>query len=198
MGIRHELHLKNIDSDKPTMPLACFTMKRKENDDFLRVLKSIQVPDGYTSNISQCIQLQERKITGLKSHDSHVLMQQFLPITIRGSLPKKVTSTLIDLSCIFRELCSKTLQVKELKQLESRIAVTLCNLESIFPPSFFTIMVHLVTYMAMEAKIAGPIHYRWMYPVERYGNNGLRISCYQPLIYSLLINPTIGLEIGTY
>lgn len=165
MGIRHELHLKNIDFDKPTMPLTCFTMKRKEKDDFLRVLKSIQVPDDYASNISQCIQLQERKITGLKSHDSHILMQQFLLITIQGSLPKKVTSTLIDLSCIFKELCSKTLQVKELKQLESRIAVTLCNLESIFPPSFFTIMVHLVTYMAMEAKIARPIHYRWMYPV---------------------------------
>ena len=57
MGIRHELHLKNIDFDKPTMPLACFTMKRKEKDDFLRVLKGIQVPDSYASNISQCIQL---------------------------------------------------------------------------------------------------------------------------------------------
>ena len=74
----------------------------------------------------------------------------------------------MDLSCIFRELCSKTLQVKELKQLESRIAVTLCNPESIFPPSFFTIMVHLVTYMVMEAKIARPIHYCWMYLIERW------------------------------
>ena len=82
MGVRHELHLKNIDSDKPTMPLAHFTMQHKEKDDFLRVLKGIQVPDGYASSILQCIQFQERKITGLKSHDSHVIMQQFLPITI--------------------------------------------------------------------------------------------------------------------
>lgn len=161
-------------------------------------MKDIQVPNGYASNISRCIQLQECKIIGLKNHDTHVLMQQFLPIAIQGSFPKKVTSALIDLSCIFREPFTKTLQVKELEQLKYRIAVTLCNLECIFPPSFFTIMVYLVTHMVTNAKIDGPIHSHWMYPIERYGNNGLSISFYQPLRMMLLINPTIGLEIGTF
>ena len=161
-------------------------------------MKGIQVPDVYASIISLCIHLQEWKIIGLKSHDTHVLMQQFLPIAIQGSFPKKVTSTLIDLSCIFGEPFTKTLQVKELEQLKSRIVVTLCNLESIFPPSFFTIMIYLVTHMVTEVKIDGPIHYHWMYLIERYGNNGLSISFYQPLRMMLLINPTIGLEIGTF
>ena len=75
--------------------------------------------------------------------------------------------TLIDLSCYFREVCSKVLQVEDLEKLESRIAMTLCELEKIFPPSFFTVMVHLVIHLATEAKIAGPVHYRWMYPIER-------------------------------
>ena len=75
--------------------------------------------------------------------------------------------TLIDLSCYFKEVCSKVLQVKDLEKLESRIAMTLCDLEKIFPPSFFTVMVHLVIHFAIEAKIAGPVHYRWMYPIER-------------------------------
>lgn len=38
-----------------------------------------------------------------------------------------------------------------------------------FPSSFFTVMVHLVVHLATEAKLAGPVHYRWMYPIERYG-----------------------------
>ncbi|XP_039134115.1 uncharacterized protein LOC120271498 isoform X3 [Dioscorea cayenensis subsp. rotundata] len=45
---------------------------------------------------------------------------------------------------------------------------TLCNLERIFPPSFFDVMIHLVVHLASEAKLAGPVQYRWMYPIERY------------------------------
>ncbi|KAH0765493.1 hypothetical protein KY285_001364 [Solanum tuberosum] len=41
-------------------------------------------------------------------------------------------------------------------------------MEKLFPPGFFTIMVHLVTHLATEARLAGPVHYRWMYPIERY------------------------------
>jgi hypothetical protein len=33
------------------------------------------VPNGYASNISRCVWLKERTIMGLKSHDSHILMQ---------------------------------------------------------------------------------------------------------------------------
>ncbi|XP_042459548.1 uncharacterized protein LOC122043134 [Zingiber officinale] len=38
----------------------------------------------------------------------------------------------------------------------------------IFPPSFFDIMVHLTIHLATEVQLAGPVHYRWMYPIERY------------------------------
>ena len=167
MGIRRELHPQKTGSNKSYLPPACFTMTPREKDSFLRVLQDIRVPDGYASNISRCIQLNQRKIIGLKSHDNHILMQQLLPIAIRGSLPKNVCSALIDLSCFFREICSKVLNVEDLEHLEKKIAVTLCQLEKIFPPSFFTVMVHLVTHLATEAKIAGPVHYRWIYPIER-------------------------------
>ena len=103
----------------------------------------------------------------MKSHDNHILMQQFFPIAIRGSLPPEVNWTLIGLSCFFREIYSKVLNVEELGALEKRIAITFCELEMIFPPSFFTVMVHLVMHLASEAKVAGPVHYCWMYPIER-------------------------------
>ncbi|XP_019052608.1 PREDICTED: uncharacterized protein LOC104593471 isoform X2 [Nelumbo nucifera] len=52
--------------------------------------------------------------------------------------------------------------------LPNKVAVTLCQMEKIFPPSFFTVMVHLIIHLASEAKVGGPIHYRWMYLIERY------------------------------
>ncbi|XP_028074364.1 uncharacterized protein LOC114276753 [Camellia sinensis] len=67
-----------------------------------------------------------------------------------------------------RQLCSKTLELDGLDRLQSQIALTLCHLERIFPPFFFDIMEHLPIHLAEEAKIAGPVQYRWMYFIERY------------------------------
>ena len=116
--------------------------------------------DRYSSNISHCIKLKECKISGMKSHDNHILMQQLFSIVIRGSLPPEVSRPLIGLSCFFRKICSKVLNVDELGALEKRIAVTLYELEMIFPPFFFTVMVHLVMHLANEAKVASSVHYR--------------------------------------
>jgi len=38
----------------------------------------------------------------------------------------------------------------------------------LFPHSFFTVMIHLVVHLAGDAKLGGPVQYRWMYPIERY------------------------------
>ncbi|KAG8472735.1 hypothetical protein CXB51_034590 [Gossypium anomalum] len=56
----------------------------------------------------------------------------------------KVTSCIIELSNIMKAICGKVLNVEELEKVQDRAALNLCNLEKIFPPSFFTIMVHLV------------------------------------------------------
>ncbi|KAH1091720.1 hypothetical protein J1N35_018977 [Gossypium stocksii] len=79
----------------------------------------------------------------------------------------KVTSCIIELSNIMKAICGKVLIVEELEKVQDRVTLTLCNLEKIFPPSFFTIMVHLLIHLPHEAKLGGPIFYRWMYPIER-------------------------------
>ena len=142
-------------------------MTSSMRDGFLQVLKDVTVFDGYASNISRHVNMKERNIFGLKSHDNHILMQQIFPISLHGSLPSHVTRPLIKLACFFREICSKTLRVSDIATVEADIAVTLCELENIFPPSFFTVMVHLVMHLAAKAKIGGPMHYYWMYPIER-------------------------------
>ncbi|KAM1689796.1 hypothetical protein ACFX1Q_031475 [Malus domestica] len=95
-------------------------------------------------------------------------LEQLLPLAIRPVLPKAVTMVLLELSAIFRQLCSKKESEEGFKELSSRIALTLCQLEKIFPPAFFDIMVHLPVHLADEAALAGPVPYRWMYPIERY------------------------------
>ena len=50
----------------------------------------------------------------------------------------------------------------ELDQLQSRVVLTL------FPLSFFTVMIHLIVHFVEDAKLGGLVQYRWMYPIERY------------------------------
>ncbi|KAH7849082.1 hypothetical protein Vadar_012749 [Vaccinium darrowii] len=168
MKIRKALHVQRRGSKKAYLPLGQFTMSKDDKDFFLKVLKNVKAPDGYASNISRHVRLKERSIGGLKSHDSHVLMQQLIPVAIRKSLPKKVVEPLIELSIFFSQLCSKGNRASDLEYLRDRIALTLCHLEKIFPPAFFDIMEHLPIHLVDEALIAGPVPYRWMYPIERY------------------------------
>ena len=42
-------------------------------------------------------------------------------------------------------------------KLCNSIGETLCQLELIFPPAFFDVMVHLPAHIAWEAKVGGPI-----------------------------------------
>ncbi|GKA05353.1 reverse transcriptase domain-containing protein, partial [Tanacetum coccineum] len=51
---------------------------------------------------------------------------------------------------------------------QSKVINILCNLELIYPPAFFDIMIHLVIHLPLEAIFSGPIRPRWMYPFKRY------------------------------
>jgi len=69
-------------------------------------LKGVKFPDGYASNISRCVNVKEGKISGMKSYDCHVLLQSLLPVAIRPYLSSEISTTLIELSFFFKELCS--------------------------------------------------------------------------------------------
>ncbi|KAH0765174.1 hypothetical protein KY285_001045 [Solanum tuberosum] len=83
-------------------------------------------------------------------------------------LSKEVCELLIELSICFSVLGSKELKIDNLNHIEAQIPITLCKLEKVFTPSFIDVMVHLPIHLASEAMIARPIHYRWMYLVERW------------------------------
>lgn len=95
-------------------------------------------------------------------------MQQLLLVALWGLLSKDVLAVLFDLCGYFRDISSKNLDMEVLKRLEAHIPIILCHLDMIFSPSFCTITAHSVLHLAIQARIARPVLFRWMYIIERY------------------------------
>ncbi|XP_025661810.1 uncharacterized protein [Arachis hypogaea] len=167
MGIRPELW----PGEGGKYPSAIFAMSNSQRDVFLKTLQNVVFPDGYSSNVARCVDLRQRKLSGLKSHDCHILMEQLLPILVKNALPSPVSNVIENLSSFFRELCGKAINPMQLVELQNHVVQTLCQMEIIFPPSFFTVIVHLTVHLVDEVTLGGPVHYRWMYPIERYLDN---------------------------
>ncbi|KAK6784226.1 hypothetical protein RDI58_017680 [Solanum bulbocastanum] len=111
MGIRKELHpRKDNTNEKAHLAKSCFTMKPEEKQLFCTVLKNTKLPKGFTSNISDRVDVDEMKISGYKSHDAHFIMHYLLQIVVRKELPKNVSLTLIRLGNFFKAICSKVIR----------------------------------------------------------------------------------------
>ena len=130
------------------MPDASYSMSPKEIDRFLKAVHKIRVPDGYSSDLSKCVNFQKRKLVNLKTHDNHVFMQDIL-VALRASNSTKVIDLLANLSSFFKSLCSTTLHLSELNSLEERIIL----IQS---------MVHLLIHLVEEVRLGGPVQYRWI------------------------------------
>ncbi|RDY05390.1 hypothetical protein CR513_10787, partial [Mucuna pruriens] len=163
MGIKEDLW---PNENGKYLPLL-FTMTKEQRKIFLTTLKNVKMSDGYSSNIPRCIDDQNTKIFRLKSHDFHILMQHLLPLVIHNVLPDSVTIVLVEFCSFFKELCFKRLNILDLDKLQHQILLALCHLKILLPPSFFTVMVHLICHLVKEVKLGGLVYYRWMYPIER-------------------------------
>lgn len=167
LGIRQELHPIE-DRDNVLLPAACYALSSEDKLKLCNFLANLKVPDAFSSNISRCVNVLEKKLYGLKIHDHHLLLQDILLVAIRGLLPKTVCEPIIELCKFFKKICSKSLTIEGLDILEAKCACILCKLEIVFPPSFFDVMMHLPIHLAKEANLGGPAQFRWMYHLERY------------------------------
>ncbi|GJZ17162.1 hypothetical protein Tco_0553285 [Tanacetum coccineum] len=127
-----------------------------------------RVPSSYPANIKKLVSVQDCKLVGMKSHDCHVFMTHMIPIAIRGLLPNNVRHTITKLCLFFNMIHSKVIDLEVLDSWQSDIILTLCELEMYFPPSFFDVMVHLVSHIIAEIKACGLVYLHYMYPFERY------------------------------
>ncbi|KAM3270756.1 hypothetical protein P3S67_028958 [Capsicum chacoense] len=124
LGIRQILH-QIEDGDNIWLPTACSTLSSEEKLKLCDFLANLKVPNAFSSNISRCVNVLEKRINGLKCHDHHVLLQDNLPVAIRGLLPKEVCEPIIALGKFFKNLYSKCLTIEDLDILEAKILIIL-------------------------------------------------------------------------
>lgn len=160
-GVRRHLWDKNKGTQ------ARYTVSPHQRVEILEWIKEAKYPTGYAGSLKSKVNLDEKKFNGLKTHDCHVMFQRLLPIVIRPYLPCGVVGPLIALSQWFQLLCCRELKKDDIIRLRDDIVLILCKLERIFPPAFFTIMVHLLIHLPEQVRLKGPVHFNWMYPIER-------------------------------
>lgn len=95
------------------------------------------------------------------------MMERLLPVMFCGYFQPYLWEVLAELSFFYRKLCAKEVDPIDLESMELQVPVLLCKLEMIFPPGFFNPMQHLILHLPYEARMGGPVQYRWMYPGER-------------------------------
>ncbi|XP_074328065.1 uncharacterized protein LOC141665977 [Apium graveolens] len=161
MGIKKDLHPVRCDDKKHVkIRVASFDMTKKEKEIFCSVLMNAKLPHGSASNISRCVQMNERKISGYKSHDAHFILQFLLQFVVVKTLKPEVEIPLMRLGAFFWGICGKVIELEYVEKLQNEIIEKLCELEMIFPPAFFDIMVHLPIHLCKEIEFGGPCQNR--------------------------------------
>ena len=135
---------------------------------FCKRLSEFRGPDGYCANIANCVSVDLPTVGGLKSHDHHVFLQILLHVAMRGMLPNGPQIAVNRICNFFNQLCQCVIDPEKLVALENEVVETLCQMERFFPPSLFDIMFHLAVHLARDTRLGGLVHFRWMYPFERY------------------------------
>ena len=166
-GIRRHLHLQpNLDGVTYFMLDAPYVLKREEKEEFFKTLREIKFPTNYVGSLKQ--RLEDGKLSGLKTHDFHILMQQVFPVCLRNIGTPMVIAAVMRICRVFKRICAKVVDLQQKQQMLQDVAESICTLEKEFPPSMFVVMMHLPIHLVEELFICGPVHTRWMYPFERY------------------------------
>jgi hypothetical protein len=80
-------------------------MKKKKR--FIQIVGNFKTPSHYVSSLRKRIH-KDVEMTGMKSHDYHVMMQEILPLCLLNFMAKGYRMAFIHLSWVFKKLCSKS------------------------------------------------------------------------------------------
>jgi hypothetical protein len=103
LGLREALHHVPIGEDLFDLPSAPYTLSPELKRLFCLILEGVRFPAGYASDIRKNVQVKEKKIVGLRSHDNHILLQYLLPLALRKTLPEGVSAAIIHVSMFFKK-----------------------------------------------------------------------------------------------
>ncbi|GKA29426.1 zinc finger, PHD-type containing protein, partial [Tanacetum coccineum] len=141
LGIRSGLWLGKNKNEKWSKPQAVYSFTPEDRKKFCQFIKGVKLQDGFGSNFKHKVTDDDTNITGQKSHDCHIMMQRLLPYGLQQYLPPDIVKPLIELYLFFKQICSQTLMMDDMLKAQSKVIDILCNLELIYPPAFFDIMI---------------------------------------------------------
>jgi len=108
------------DESRVAKPRASVVLEKNIQLLVYKWLKSLCFLDGHALNISRLVNIEDCRLYGIKSHDSHMFMQTLIPLAFRDLLPKGIWEALTEISHFFRDICSSKLNVKH---IESRYTI---------------------------------------------------------------------------
>ena len=159
------------------MPLVCCSLFGEEKKNFCGQFKIIKFFDAYASNVLQCIGNNDGNFSGMKNHNSHVMMQCLLPVVMRGYLGGDVPTALIELGVFFRELHCQKLKINLLEKFEKDIVLILYKLEKNFHHHF--LMLWCIWLSIFQRKLFQPDRYIIDGYILLKGKEVIRILSYQ-------------------
>ncbi|GKF89794.1 hypothetical protein Tco_0263757, partial [Tanacetum coccineum] len=107
---------------KCSKPQAAYSFKPEDRKKFCQFIKGVKLRDGFGSNFKHKVTDNDTNITGLKSHDCHIMMQRLLPYGLQNYLPDKIAKPIIDLCSLFKQICSATLMEDDMLKAEIKVA----------------------------------------------------------------------------
>ena len=100
MRIRLELHLVHR-GERFFMPSTYYSLFGKKKKNFCGWFKIVKFLDAYASNVLWCVGNNDGNVFGMKSHDSHVMMQCLLPVVMHSYLGGVDQTAWIELGVFF-------------------------------------------------------------------------------------------------
>lgn len=152
------------------MPPAPWVLSPAERREFRRRIATLRFPTNYGANLRMAFGDDEKGNwpAFLKTHDYHRLIHHIIPVAIIGLGSPELRDAIWSLASLMRWVCGKEIAETEVDAKMVFAAEVVCKLEKALPPSFFDGQIHLLVHLVREVSIAGPVHTRWMYWVERY------------------------------
>ncbi|GJY97147.1 hypothetical protein Tco_0514057 [Tanacetum coccineum] len=160
LKVRKELWLVKKPNGKLEKPHPKYSFTTEGRKRFCKFIKGVRLPDGFGSNFKQKVTADDNNITGMKSHDCHIMMHRLLPYGVQQYLPKSIAAPIIEFCLFFKQVYARTLMQQDMSEAKKQSISILIELEQIFPPAFFDIMIHVAIHLPDEAILGGPIRYR--------------------------------------
>nr|GFA09705.1 hypothetical protein [Tanacetum cinerariifolium] len=126
-------------NEKCLKPQAAYSFTPENRKKFCQFIKEVKLPDGFESCFKHKVADNDTNITGLKSHDCHIMMQRLVPYGLQNYLPDKIAKPIIELCSLFKQICSATLMEDDMLKAQIK--------------------------RLLKAGLFAP---RWMFPFERY------------------------------